>query len=91
MFKRDRVAEVVRAKSKALKVFTDTKAKFEAAISQAYSNMGANANDLQKIEVKKAELEEEREQLIISNKALCAEVEVMRKQINQINSIVGAN
>lgn len=74
---------VIKAKSKALKVFTDTKKKFEAAIKEAVEHTRDNkltiARKLHDIE----ELEE-------VNTDLELHISDMQNSINQINNIVGA-
>lgn len=77
------INEVIKAKSKALKVFTDTKAKFEKAIAQAQAYVEKNREEVASKHNDILDLER-------ANRLLEAEAKLMTKQVQQINAIVGA-
>lgn len=76
--------DVQKAKSKALKVFTDTKKKFEDAIKQAHTYTLQN---IKEISIKSDEVNE----LVHTNDMLEREIKAMEAQVSQIDTILGAN
>jgi hypothetical protein len=83
MFKGNQLEQVRKAKEKALKVFTDTKEKFQAAIEEAQEIRNKNRDKVHTKHYEISELEE-------INDLLGQEISAMQKSVEQINSIVGA-
>lgn len=77
-----KLQKVLNAKSKALKVFTDTKLKFERAIEDAQKHVEANRKEQEKAKEELLKLQDETWHI---NK----HIEDMKKSVTQISHIVG--